>query len=481
MPTTLLASALFLLLRPQQDLSDLTRLRDIQSHRESSSSVDPKANVDFRAIKPGETFTMADVRGPGVIRRIWLTILPSEPEYSRLMTIRIYWDGEKTPSVEAPLGDFFGVGGGADVAFESMVVRAGADGRARSCLWPMPFRHSARITVSNEGTQATWCFYHQVDWDAERVPEEAPYFHASYHQETSCRPGNYVVADIDGNGQYVGTVLSVRSTSDGWFGEGNDYFTIDGEQSPRLKGTGFEDYFGEAWGLRQINGAYSGCSYFEGGFPGARVTAYRWHVPDPIRFRKHLRVEFQHMGTLPGREGNNQERPDEFSSVAFWYQTGIHQPYPPLPPAAERLPFDYRRFVEAEALAKQVTPSKGEIAAVKANGLHGGAELDWTGASEGATLTLPFSVDHDGDYQLMVLATFREDGGTARFLIDGKPIGDPKSFFSDGFSPSNELTFPIRRLSQGPHTLSLRSVAKDPKSKGGWFGIDGLLAHPLKH
>src|SRR5476651_1133134 len=122
-----------------QDLGDLAKLRDIQSRRSSSSSVDPKANVDFRAVRPKETLTLADVQGPGAIRRIWLTILPSEPGYSRLMTLRIYWDGEKDPSVQCPIGDFFGVGHGIEKPVNSIPVRVSAGGRARSCYWVMPF------------------------------------------------------------------------------------------------------------------------------------------------------------------------------------------------------------------------------------------------------------------------------------------------------------------------------------------------------
>jgi hypothetical protein len=462
-----------------QELQDLTRLRDVRSQRSSSSNEQFRtSNVDYRFVKPGESLTLLDATGPGTIRRIWLTILPSEPAYSRLMTIRIYWDGEKSPSVQCPLGDFFGVGHGMDVPFESLPVRASADGKARSCLWAMPFRKSARITVTNDGTQATWGFYYMVDWERGKVAKDAPYFHASYRQEFPCRPGNYLIADLTGNGQYVGTVLSTRSTSPGWWGEGDDFFTIDGEKDPSLRGTGLEDYFGEAWGMRKVSSPYAGASIFEGGYPGARASMYRWHVPDPVRFRKSLRVEIEHKGVAFGPDGkergNNNERPDEFSSTAFWYQTEPHAPLPALPPGPDRLPFDYRRFVEAEDLAAKVTVTGGAVETGKVPGLRGGAQLEWKEPAPGSELRIPFRVEKGGANQLYLLTTHRWDGGRARFLIDGEAIGDEASFLNPGYEMHRELTFPIQRLAAGDHMLTVKWVS------GRWFGLDGFIVQPLR-
>lgn len=466
-----------------QSMEGLSRLRDVRNFRFSSSSIDPLANVDFRPILPGKTLTLADVKGPGTIRRIWLTILPSEPGYSRLMTLRIYWDGEKSPSVECPVGDFFAVGHGVDAPVDSIPVRASADGRARSCNWVMPFRRSARITVSNDGSLATWCFYYQIDGDNEPVSSEAFYFHAMYRQEFPCRDGNYVIADIAGNGQYVGTVLSCRSTSEGWWGEGNDYFYIDGEAKPSLRGTGFEDYFGEAWSLRKATGPYEGCSLFEGGFVGARATCYRWHVLDPIRFRSRLRVEIQHMGVgqdPKGNYGNNYERPDEYSSVAFWYQRGSHATFPPLPEGPDRLPFDYRRFIEAESL-KIADPPSGQVKVVKIPGLHGDAHVEWSDPQIGDDLELPFHVDKPGRYQMMVLTARQPNGGLGRFLIDGKPLTEKVSFCHSEFEMHVEVPLEMLELEAGNHKLSLRCLGKpEAADDGRWFAIDGFILQPLR-
>lgn len=467
----------------QSGLGGLTKLQDIQSHRESSQNADRNSNVDFRFIKPGETLTLADVKGPGTVRRLWMTILPSEPGYSRLMTLKIYWDGETNPSVQSPIGDFFGVGHGMDVSFESLPVRASADGKARSCFWQMPFRKSARITVTNDGSEATWGFYYAVDWAKEKVAASAPYFHASYRQEFPARPGDYTIADIAGNGQYVGTVLSVRSTTPGWWGEGDDFFTIDGEKDPSLKGTGLEDYFGEAWGLRQVSSAYSGGSVWEDGFAGARATAYRWHIPDPVRFRKSLKVQIEHKGVAQGPDGkdlgNNNERADEYSSCAFWYQMEPHKPLPTLPPGPERLPFDYRKMIEGESLIGVAKATSGTVQVSKVPGLRGGGQLEWDHADDGAELSLPFHVDKDGRYQIMLLTTHRWDGGVTRVLVDGNEMSGDVSFESDGYEMHHELPLGFQRLTAGDHKLTLRLV-KPANPNHRWFGLDGFVVQPLR-
>lgn len=462
-----------------QTLDDITQLADGRTFRVSSSNPDPNSNVDWKPILPGKTLVLADLKGSGTIERIWLTILPSEPAYSRLMTLRIYWDGEAAPSVECPIGDFFAVGHGMDVAMQSLPVRASADGRARSCFWRMPFHKSARVTVTNDGSLATWCFYYAVEGEYGRVARDAPTFHASYRQAFPVTGGHYTVADIEGRGQYVGTVVSVRSTAPGWWGEGNDYFSIDGEAKPSLRGTGFEDYFGEAWGLRKVDGLYSGCSVFEGGFVGGRATAYRWHIPDPVRFRTSLRLQFQDMGEgvdAKGEGRNNVYRADEFSSVAFWYQTGTHKPYPPLPPGYERLPFDYRRFVDAVKLPHTLAGA-GSVSPVHWNGLHGDAELEWTGAEPGGELSLPLMVPKDGQYEIVLLIARRPSGGQGRFFLDGKPLGDPVSFYSEGDDGPIEVPTEQRTISAGTHRLTLRCTGVSP---GRWLGVNGYLAQPSR-
>ena len=306
--------------------------------RRASTSGEPWAdsNADARDVLPGETIVLAALRGPGVITHIWNTVASEEPAYSRLLVLRMYWDDEEQPSVEAPLGDFFGVGHGLDLPVNSVPVRVGNQGRARNCYWRMPFRKGARITVTNGGKLPAGVYAH-VDWvQPPSLPRGALYFHAMYRQEHPTVMGErYLLADIVGRGHYVGTVLSVRARSESWFGEGDDFFFIDGDEAPTLKGTGTEDYFGDAFGLHEQQSAFCGASRVElrnGGYS----TAYRWHIGDPIVFQRSLRAELEHTG-FAGPEGLYGERDDDFSSVAFWYQTEPHAQWPSMPKGYERL------------------------------------------------------------------------------------------------------------------------------------------------
>lgn len=265
-------------------LDGLETLRSFEAQRASSS--DPNwrdGNADNRPIPPGETLTLAELEGPGRISHIWFTIAHDVPYYSRLLTLRIYWDGEEHPSVECPIGDFFAMGHGVDLPFESLPVTVSSDGRARNCYWPMPFRESARVTVTNESSVPCGAIFYYIDWQAlESLPEDTAYFHAMYRQEFPCVMGrNFLIADIEGRGHYVGTVQSVYHVSPGWYGEGDDFFFIDGEEEPRLRGTGTEDYFCDAWGFRQFSGPFYGVPLWEGYDTGDRSTAYRWHIADP--------------------------------------------------------------------------------------------------------------------------------------------------------------------------------------------------------
>ena len=174
------------------------------------------------------------------------------------------------------------------------------------------------------------------------LPADTAYFHAQYRQEFPAKLGqNYLLLDTEGRGQYVGTVLSVYTRTAGWFGEGDDFFFIDGEAEPSLRGTGTEDYFCDAWGFREFNRPYYGVVVQDGYELGDRVSVYRWHIKDPVRFNKSLKVEIEHKGGVDDENGKTVmgfgERADLFSSVAFWYQTGKAKRFATLPPADERV------------------------------------------------------------------------------------------------------------------------------------------------
>ncbi|HEU0179501.1 MAG TPA: glycoside hydrolase family 172 protein [Blastocatellia bacterium] len=292
----------------------------------------------FIIIEPGKTSTLAEIDGQGAIQHIWMTPTGNW----RFSIIRMYWDDEKEPSVEAPVGDFFAMGWGkyAPVASIPVVVNPGS---AFNCYWPMPFRKKARITMENLDAQAMRLYY-QVTYTLTQAPTDAAYFHAQFRR---VNPLPYkqvytIVDNVKGKGQYVGTYMAWGVNNNGWWGEGEIKFYLDGDQEfPTINGTGTEDYFGGSYnfenrekkqyeeyttpylGLIQVikpDGLYQSQQ---------RFGLYRWHIPDPIRFDQDLRVTIHALGWRSGRR--YLPLMDDISSVAFWYQTEPHAPFPKLP------------------------------------------------------------------------------------------------------------------------------------------------------
>jgi len=313
-------------------LSSLGRTQDYISKRVSSYDR-TGGNKDSLTIKAGETAVLADLKGPGILHHLWVTIA-AEAFYGRKIVLRMYWDGETAPSVEAPIGDFFGVGHGLNRNVDSTPIACTSEGRARNCYWRMPFRRSARVTVTNEGTGEIPAFYYYLDYrELKSLPADAAYFHAQYRQEMPCEPGkNYLILDAAGRGHYVGCNLSVLQRAMGWWGEGDDMIYVDGESFPSLHGTGSEDYFSDAWGMRESARPFYGCPLQEEDFQaGAKATVYRFHIPDPIPFKTSIRATIEH--------GHRNDRSDFYSSTTYWYQTEPHKPFPALPPVKTRLPY----------------------------------------------------------------------------------------------------------------------------------------------
>jgi hypothetical protein len=464
---------------PEGPLNGLERLKNYESRRASSSSPDLRGNGDSRPIKAGETLTVAELDGPGLITHIWFTIAHEAKSYSRLMTLRIYWDGEEHPSVECPVGDFFGIGHGADQPFMSLPIRVTSDGRARNCYWPMPFRKSARITVSNESDKPCRALYYYVDWQKHAsLPADAAYFHAMYRQEFPCVMGrNYLLADIVGRGHYVGTIQSVYHSSDGWYGEGDDFFFIDGEAEPSLRGTGTEDYFCDAWGFRQQDGPFYGTPLWEGGKTGARGTAYRFHIPDPVVFKKSLHAEIEHKGSQSFADGTKNgflERDDLMSSVALWYQTEPHKPWPALPAGPERLPYRDATLLVGWKALDAATHSAHPLTTQPIGGATDGKQLWFKPADDKGWLEIPFRVEQDVTADLMLQITRSWDYGTYRVLLDGAPVGT-----FDLLNPAPKVTdesLGRRALKAGGHVLRFECAGHNSASKGYFLGFDSLQA-----
>jgi hypothetical protein len=291
-------------------------------------------------IKAGTTFTLADIDGPGAIQQIWMT--PAPLDKTRDNILRFYWDGEEQPSIEVPLGDFFACGWGKYAQINSLAVCVNP-GSAFNCYWTMPFRKKARVTMENRDDK-DMTLYYQINYALAAVPDDAAYFHAQFRRVPKL-PAKSVYTILDGaqgRGHYVGTYLAWEVRSPGWWGEGEIKFFMDGDREfPTICGTGTEDYFCGSYNFENrdtkkyqtFSTPYSGLAQVLPPdliyVPGQRFGLYRWHIADPIRFCKDLKVTIQALGWQS--EGRYLPLEDDIASVAYWYQSEPHAKFPDLP------------------------------------------------------------------------------------------------------------------------------------------------------
>ncbi len=333
-----------------------TRSKRISSWDESG------ANADYWRFEPGDVKTIAEIEGAGCINHIWMTSSSDEPAWPRRVLIRMYWDDQAEPSVEVPMGDFFGVGHGEIAQWESIALSmthhpSGEPRSAFNCWLPMPFSSGARIEVANEGEEPRPLYFY-VDYEEqdEPIPDHL-YFHACWRRENPCEgwaepnamwaerklnkvpslsgEDNYLILEAEGRGHYVGCNLSIHNWDGHWWGEGDDMIFIDGDTwPPSLHGTGTEDYFSHAYGMQDVRGLYHGTSLYNREHTNweGRWTVYRFHIADPISFQERIRVSIEH--------GHANHRSDDYSSTAYWYQTLPHRPFEPMPAVEARLPRD---------------------------------------------------------------------------------------------------------------------------------------------
>jgi hypothetical protein len=299
--------------------------------------ISPSINLPSNSV-----VTLADVEGPGAIQHIWIT---APPATWRHLVLRYYWDNEATPSVEAPLGDMFCNGWCVRCNINSLPISVNPAGGFNS-YWEMPFRGHARLTIDNLSPDPVDELYYQIDYTLTEVPDDRAYFHAQWRRSNPLpyMQPHTILEGVMGYGQYVGTYIAWGVHNNGWWGEGEIKFYLDGDTDwPTICGTGTEDYFGGAWGFEQPRGEYGAFSTPFLGFPQIiepngtfqsqqRFGLYRWHVMDPIRFTQDLRVTIQALGWRSPLEGQARYLPlqDDIASTAFWYQTEPHAPFPAL-------------------------------------------------------------------------------------------------------------------------------------------------------
>ena len=284
-------------------------------------------------------------------------------------------------------------------------------------------------------------------------------------------------------GHYVGTVLNVRQREGGWFGEGDDFFYIDGEQEPSLRGTGTEDYFCDAWGFREFSGPFYGVPIFDHYRAGGLITAYRWHIADPVSFTSALRVEIEHKGAAFDENGSvrsgYEPRADDFASVAYWYQIEPHKPFPPLPAARDRLYRDFKQVVQGETLLDEAAPSEGPVSRQDGEGWSGGAQLFWCPTKAGQSLNVPFAVEKGGVYDIALVLTHSWDYGIYAVIVNGETLPSPLDLYSADIEVKKHL-FREVNLEAGEQTLELRNVGKSEESGGYFLGLDAIIASPVE-
>ena len=340
------------------ELSSIAVLREAKRKRFSSYDRTGENN-DYISIPAGNTATLAEMKAAGCVKHIWVTISSRDEYYLRKFVFRAYWDGEENPSVEVPIGDFFGIGHAICKNYVSAPLQMSPeDGKGFNCWFPMPYSNGAKITVENQSNRDCEFFYYYVDYEEYKEPQEGfGRFHATWNRENPTKGDqadewdnytwlncgtnldgkeNYVILEAEGKGHYVGCNMNVHNLRQtqrfNWYGEGDDMIFIDGEKLPSLNGTGTEDYYGMSWCPTQEY-----CAPYHGlPLPGSdknwkgKITWYRYHILDPIYFEKSIKVTIEH--------GHANKRSDDYSSTAYWYQTEPHKKFNPLLTLKERLP-----------------------------------------------------------------------------------------------------------------------------------------------
>jgi hypothetical protein len=477
-------------------LSDLMRPIDGRSMRATSTKTDSLGkpipnNSDNSRVLPGQTKVILDVKGPGVVTHMWYTFLaPGKHPWAlngsathQEMLLRIFYDGSDIPGVEVPFGDFFAncFGKRSEVISLPIIVE---DADSYNSFWPMPFQKSIRIEVVNQSNDKNInLLYYNIDWiKKDKLPSETPYFYAQYHQEYPTKAGDdYVILETEGKGHYVGTVMAVRTRSPSWFGEGDEKIYIDGETEASIWGTGTEDYFLSAWGLQSgVNTPYFGTVYFDQwGIVGGHTSAFRWHIADPIVFSKKIKVTIEHFGWISPDENTEQrahswnEREDDFSSVAFWYQTGIPTCKRETPPAEERILPVLDEIVPAKEVITKNT-FKGGNPQVQDN-----LEFYWNGqllfepTSDQASIDIPFTLSEKKPVRLLLSVTKAPDYGIWQAYLNNIKVGPPMNLYDETVHEWEHHLLDFWP-EPGNYNLQLRYIGKDQRSTGKLLGIESV-------
>ncbi len=491
-----------------ETLDGLPQFKDYIAKRVSSYD-HSGGNADNRQINPGKTLVLAEINGAGCITHIWFTIWHPEWSFLKKLVLRAYWDGSETPCVEAPVGDFFGLGFGQIYHYVSAPFHIAQSG-GLNCFFKMPYSKKALITVTNEGEKPCQAFYYYVNYrEYKSIPENWGRFHAQYRQERPCEEGkHYTILEAKGKGHFVGCHLSIETTTSWWWGEGDDRIFVDGEKFPSLHGTGSEDYIGGAWcfgpefytphigvPLRaRWKNPYKMRHYTRRGEvdskdfevdpwrAGDLWNVYRYHIEDPIPFTKSILVEIEH-----GDDGvNRNNRPDNFSSVAYWYQNEPHDKPPAFPSVEKRVAPPVKaqprqpNVYEAEDFQYEARLEKGNVSVMGKLWLgdiwSDGEALAFNGKEIGARITINLPVTEAGEYVLEGLFVKWKEYGVFEVEVNGKKIeGSFDGYLKSLLPQVSSSTFGPVKLEPGSNSVSfIVTESKSPEQLKYKIGLDRL-------
>lgn len=433
-------------------------------------------NNDRITLAPGASAVILRATGPGIITRIWCTLDSRDPFFLRRVVVRMFWDDEKTPSVNVPLGDFFGCG----FEYKPYVSQyLGMTSGGYICYFPMPFEKSARIEIENQTPQEIYAFYYQIEYIKLEgyLDRSVGYFHASWRRDIrTSYDSNFTLLDIHGQGHIVGVNMNIQSYDGGFaFLEGNEKIFVDGEKKPSIVGTGTEDFFSGGW--------YFNHGEFSGPFHGlilkderlGRIAAYRLLIMDPIPFKKHIVFTIEH--------GHANTEIADYSSTVYWYQLGEHIQIPPLPPPGYRIPLTQitpTNLIEAENLPLLTGTIPAEVCDVST------LAPDWSGGRHlllrtgiGSVFDMRLRNMFESGYTLNLYYSTGPDFGDVAISCQGQPIGEIHGY-SPTLSAGGKVTLPDLTPWYGVLNFQMKVTGKSPLSAGYLVGLDGLEILPKR-
>lgn len=489
--SSILLLVLFAFIKPANFYGDLFEslplFKNYKAGRVSSYDRDG-GNADFLKETTG-TVTLAEIEGPGAITHIWVTINSPEEFHLRKIIIRIYWDGEEYPSVEAPIGDFFGLGHGKYYLYHSMPISIGSD-KGMNCFWFMPFKESAKITITNEGRMPIRSFYYYIDYRqydeddiaVNEILDSMGMFHAQYSQQSPPeKKDGFQILYAEGKGHYVGCNMSIELNSNGWWGEGDDKFYIDGEEAPSIQGTGSEDYFCGAWCYADdFYSLYFGCPLHGKSEKGGLWNVYRYHIENPITFNNSIKLIIEAI-----HSNAPEDLPDNYSCVAYWYQTEPHLEFPEMPVVADRIPkinkspMKIEGALEAENLSIARRSAKDEVLIQNMTAFQGLWSNDkqiWFPANNvGDFFELKFNIHDSDQYLVHGYFTKSHDYGIMNVYIDNSLLNiTPIDLYAREAQTADPLKLGKIKLKKGMHIIKFVSVGRNMASSSYMIGVDCL-------